>query len=322
MRLCIDMIEYCANEVPQWHPGLDLRLPHPRGRLDRRAGARVHARRRVRLRGGGDGARARRRLVRAAALLLLQRPHRLLRGDREVPRRPPDLGARACASATARRIRAPGSCASTRRRPGVSLTAQQPEVNIVRTALEALAAVLGGTQSLHTNSFDEALALPTEHAVKLALRTQQVIAHETGVASTIDPLGGSYFVEELTNRLEAEALRLLRPHPGARRRRSPRSRRTSSSARSPRRPSVPERGRARRARHRRREPLPGGRGARHRAPPRRPRARDARRSSASRRCAAGATRRRSRRRSPGSRPTRRPRTRTSCPRSSTPRAPT
>ena len=88
---------------------------------------------------------------------------------------------------------------------GVSLTAQQPHVNIVRTAIEALAAVLGGTQSLHTNSFDEALALPTEEAVLLALRTQQVIAHETGVARTIDPLGGSYFLEELTNRLEAEA---------------------------------------------------------------------------------------------------------------------
>jgi methylmalonyl-CoA mutase N-terminal domain/subunit len=88
---------------------------------------------------------------------------------------------------------------------GVSLTAQQPEVNIVRTALEAMAAVLGGTQSLHTNSFDEALALPTENAVRLALRTQQVIAHETGVVNTIDPLGGSYYVEELTNRLEAEA---------------------------------------------------------------------------------------------------------------------
>src|SRR5467141_1236913 len=88
---------------------------------------------------------------------------------------------------------------------GVSLTAQQPEVNIVRTALEALAAVLGGTQSLHTNSFDEALALPTENAVRLALRTQQVIAHETGVVNTIDPLGGSYYVEELTNRLEAES---------------------------------------------------------------------------------------------------------------------
>jgi methylmalonyl-CoA mutase N-terminal domain/subunit len=88
---------------------------------------------------------------------------------------------------------------------GVSLTAQQPEVNIVRTALEALAAVLGGTQSLHTNSFDEALALPTENAVRLALRTQQVIAHETGVVNTIDPLGGSYYLEDLTNRLEREA---------------------------------------------------------------------------------------------------------------------
>jgi methylmalonyl-CoA mutase, N-terminal domain len=88
---------------------------------------------------------------------------------------------------------------------GVSLTAQQPEVNIVRTALEALAAVLGGTQSLHTNSFDEALALPTEDAVRIALRTQQVIAHETGVVSTIDPLGGSYYLEDLTKRLEAEA---------------------------------------------------------------------------------------------------------------------
>jgi methylmalonyl-CoA mutase N-terminal domain/subunit len=88
---------------------------------------------------------------------------------------------------------------------GVSLTAQQPEVNIVRTAIEALAAVLGGTQSLHTNSFDEALALPSENAVRIALRTQQVIAHETGVVNSIDPLGGSYFLEDLTNRLESEA---------------------------------------------------------------------------------------------------------------------
>jgi methylmalonyl-CoA mutase N-terminal domain/subunit len=88
---------------------------------------------------------------------------------------------------------------------GVSLTAQQPEVNLIRTAIEALAAVLGGTQSLHTNSFDEALALPTEHAVRLALRTQQVIAHETGVVNTIDPLGGSYYVEHLTSELERQA---------------------------------------------------------------------------------------------------------------------
>jgi methylmalonyl-CoA mutase N-terminal domain/subunit len=92
---------------------------------------------------------------------------------------------------------------------GVSLTWQQPLVNVARTALEALAAVLGGTQSLHTNSYDEALALPTEDAARLALRTQQVIAHETGVANAIDPLGGSYHVEALTNRLEEEAYELF-----------------------------------------------------------------------------------------------------------------
>ena len=88
---------------------------------------------------------------------------------------------------------------------GCSLTAQQPENNIVRTAYQALAAVLGGTQSLHTNSMDETLALPSEKAVTIALRTQQILAYETGVANTIDPLAGSYFIESMTNRLEAEA---------------------------------------------------------------------------------------------------------------------
>ena len=88
---------------------------------------------------------------------------------------------------------------------GVSLTAQQPEINIARTAIEALAGVLGGTQSLHTNSMDEALALPTDKAARIALRTQQIIAHETGAANVIDPLGGSWFIEELTDKLEAEA---------------------------------------------------------------------------------------------------------------------
>jgi methylmalonyl-CoA mutase, N-terminal domain len=88
---------------------------------------------------------------------------------------------------------------------GVSLTAQQPENNIVRTAIQALAAVLGGTQSLHTNSMDEALALPSEHAVTVALRTQQIIAEESGVANTVDPLGGSFFIEDQTNRIEKQA---------------------------------------------------------------------------------------------------------------------
>ena len=92
---------------------------------------------------------------------------------------------------------------------GVSLTAQQPEVNIVRTAIEALAGVLGGTQSLHTNSMDEALALPTEKAARIALRTQQVIANETNVANVADPLGGSWFVESLTDELERQAEELF-----------------------------------------------------------------------------------------------------------------
>lgn len=92
---------------------------------------------------------------------------------------------------------------------GCSLTAQQPENNIVRTALEALSGVLGGTQSLHTNSMDETMALPSEKAVLIALRTQQVIAHETGVANTIDPLAGSYFVEAMTDKIEADAEKYL-----------------------------------------------------------------------------------------------------------------
>ena len=88
---------------------------------------------------------------------------------------------------------------------GCTLTAQQPENNIMRTAYEAMAAAIGGTQSLHTNSMDETLALPSEKAVQIALRTQQVLAHETGVTNTIDPLAGSYYVENLTNQLEADA---------------------------------------------------------------------------------------------------------------------
>ena len=92
---------------------------------------------------------------------------------------------------------------------GATLTAQQPDNNIVRTALQALAAILGGTQSLHTNSKDEALSLPSEHAVQIALRTQQVLAYESGVADVVDPLGGSYFLEATTDRIEAEATTLI-----------------------------------------------------------------------------------------------------------------
>jgi methylmalonyl-CoA mutase N-terminal domain/subunit len=93
---------------------------------------------------------------------------------------------------------------------GCSLTAQQPYNNVVRTAVQALAAVMGGAQSLHTNSLDEAWALPTEFAATLALRTQQILAHETGVANTVDPFGGSYFVETLTNEMDAAARSYIR----------------------------------------------------------------------------------------------------------------
>ena len=92
---------------------------------------------------------------------------------------------------------------------GSMLTAQQPENNVVRVALQAMAAALGGTQSLHTNGFDEALGLPTERAAKIALRTQQIVAYETGMTETVDPLAGSYFVESLTNEVEAAAWRYI-----------------------------------------------------------------------------------------------------------------
>jgi methylmalonyl-CoA mutase N-terminal domain/subunit len=92
---------------------------------------------------------------------------------------------------------------------GSTLTAQQPENNIVRTAIQALSAVLGGTQSLHTNSFDEALALPTEQSARIALRTQQIIGYESGVSQTIDPLAGSYYIESLTNEIERRAAEYL-----------------------------------------------------------------------------------------------------------------
>jgi methylmalonyl-CoA mutase N-terminal domain/subunit len=92
---------------------------------------------------------------------------------------------------------------------GSTLTAQQPENNIIRTALQALAAVLGGTQSLHTNSYDEALALPTEQAARIALRTQQIVAYESGVPQTVDPLAGSYYIEALTSEIESRATKYL-----------------------------------------------------------------------------------------------------------------
>ena len=115
------------------------------------------------------------------------------------------LWAASCASASAPRTRKRLMLRFHTQTAGVTLQAQQPLNNVVRVTMQALAAVLGGTQSLHTNSYDEALALPTEHAATLALRTQQVIAHESGVADFVDPLAGSYAVESLTDNIEARA---------------------------------------------------------------------------------------------------------------------
>jgi len=204
LRLVTDMVEFCAREMPLWHP-ISVSGYH--------------------IREAGSTAAQELAFTLADGFTYVDRAlERGLEVDEFAPRLSFFFNAhldffeeiakyRAARRIWARELRERYGAKDPRswlmrfhtQTAGVSLTAQQPELNIVRTALEALAAVLGGTQSLHTNSFDEALALPTEDAVRLALRTQQVIAHETGVVNTIDPLGGSYYLEALTNRLEAEA---------------------------------------------------------------------------------------------------------------------
>ena len=204
MRLVVDMIEFCSEEMPRWHP-ISISGYHIR-----EAGSNAPQELAFTLANGFA-------YVEAAV-------ERGLDVDDFAPRLSFFFNAhldffeeiakyRAARRIWAREMRERYGARNPRswlmrfhtQTAGVSLTAQQPEVNIVRTALEAMSAVLGGTQSLHTNSFDEALALPSEHAVRIALRTQQVIAHETGVVNTIDPLGGSWYVEDLTSRLEKEA---------------------------------------------------------------------------------------------------------------------
>jgi methylmalonyl-CoA mutase, N-terminal domain len=203
MRLVTDMVEYCARELPKWHP-ISISGYH--------------------IREAGSTAAQELAFTLADGFTYVEWAiERGLDVDDFAPRLSFFFNAhldffeeiakyRAARRIWARELRDRFGARNPRswlmrfhtQTAGVSLTAQQPEVNIVRTAIEALAAVLGGTQSLHTNSFDEALALPTEDAVRIALRTQQVIAHETGVVNTIDPLGGSY-LEDLTNRIEAQA---------------------------------------------------------------------------------------------------------------------
>jgi methylmalonyl-CoA mutase N-terminal domain/subunit len=204
MRLVVDMMEFCAQEMPRWHP-ISISGYH--------------------IREAGSNAAQELAFTLADGFAYVEAAiERGLDVDDFAPRLSFFFNAhldffeeiakyRAARRIWARELRETYGAKNPRswlmrfhtQTAGVSLTAQQPEVNIVRTALEALAAVLGGTQSLHTNSYDEALALPTENAVRIALRTQQVIAHETGVVNTIDPLGGSWYVEDLTNRLETEA---------------------------------------------------------------------------------------------------------------------
>jgi methylmalonyl-CoA mutase, N-terminal domain len=209
MRLVTDMIEYCSREMPRWHP-VSISGYHIRE----------------------AGSTAAQELAFTLKDGLTYVEHAVARGldiDDFAPRLSFFFNAqidffeeiakyRAARRIWARELRETFGARkpeSWRMRfhtqtAGVSLTAQQPLNNIVRTAIEALAGVLGGTQSLHTNSYDEALALPTEEAVRIALRTQQIIAHETGVTNTIDPLGGSYFVEALTDRLEQHCYEYFR----------------------------------------------------------------------------------------------------------------
>jgi methylmalonyl-CoA mutase, N-terminal domain len=204
MRLCGDLIEWCAESMPRWHP-ISISGYHIRE-------------------AGSTAAQELAFTLKDGLTYVEQAVARGLAVDDFAPRLSFFFNAhidlfeevakyRAARRIWARELRETFGAQDERsllmrfhtQTAGVSLTAQQPLNNIVRTTIEALAGVLGGTQSLHTNSYDEALALPTEEAVRVALRTQQVIAHESGVANTIDPLGGSYFVEALTDEMERQA---------------------------------------------------------------------------------------------------------------------
>jgi methylmalonyl-CoA mutase N-terminal domain/subunit len=204
MRLCGDMIEWCSGQMPRWHP-ISVSGYHIR-----EAGATAGQELAFTIKDGltyVEEAIARGLAVDDFAPRLSFFFNAQIDFFEEVAKY------RAARRIWARELRERFGAQDPRswrmrfhtQTAGVSLTAQQPLNNIVRTAIEALAGVLGGTQSLHTNSYDEALALPTEEAARIALRTQQIIAHETGVTNTIDPLGGAYFVEALTDRLELEA---------------------------------------------------------------------------------------------------------------------
>ena len=246
MRLVTDMVEWCASEMPRWHP-ISISGYH--------------------IREAGSTAQQELAFTLKDGFTYVERAlERGLDVDDFAPRLSFFFNAhidffeeiakyRAARRIWAREMRDTYGARDPRSQmmrfhtqtAGVSLTAQQPLVNIVRTTIEALAGVLGGTQSLHTNSFDEALALPTEEAVRVALRTQQVIAHESGVTNTADPLGGAYFIEKLTDEMEAAAYEYFAPHRRARRDGRGGEDRLSPAGDRRRRLPLPARGRRRRA---------------------------------------------------------------------------
>ncbi len=205
MRLVVDVVRFCAAEMPKFHP-VSVSGYHIReAGVDGRAGARLHPRQRVRLRRGRPGSAGSAVDEFAPRLSFFFNAHLDFFEEIAKYRAARRIWARWMANRYGAASRRSLQLRFHTQTAGVSLTAQQPEVNIVRTAIEALAGVLGGTQSLHTNSMDEVLALPTEKAARIALRTQQVIAHETGVTNVSDPLGGSWFVESLTDEIERQA---------------------------------------------------------------------------------------------------------------------
>ncbi len=191
--------------MPKFPSGVGVGVPHPRSRIDGRPGARLHPRQRVRLRRGGRWPPGLDVDEFAPQLSFFFNAHLDFFEEIAKYRAARRIWARWMADRYGAQSPRSLHLRFHTQTAGVSLTAQQPEVNIVRTAIEALAGVLGGTQSLHTNSMDEVLALPTEKAARIALRTQQVIAHETGVTNVADPLGGSWFVESLTDEVERQA---------------------------------------------------------------------------------------------------------------------
>ena len=209
LRIVTDIFAFCEREVPQWNT-ISISGYHIReaGSTAVQEVAFTFANAIAYVQAAATG-RARRQLARPAAVVLLQRAQRLPRGGREVPRRAAAVGAHHEASASAPPIRARSSCASTPRRPAARSPRSSPTTTSSASRSRRWRRCMGGTQSLHTNGRDEALALPTEDAARIALRTQQIIGHESGVANTIDPFAGSYHIEQLTNEIEAGARELL-----------------------------------------------------------------------------------------------------------------